>query len=58
MPLPNKKPALRAPIDVVLPNGKYRPGKWDGAHWWIQTQTDGPYVPIRDTFVKEWRTAK
>jgi hypothetical protein len=55
MPLPSKKPPLKAPIQIVLPHGKSKPGKWDGAHWWIQASAEGPYVPIRDSFIKEWR---
>lgn len=56
MPQAATKPTVNTPIEIRLVTpGKRKPGKWDGAHWWVQVQTGTPFVPIKDTFIQEWR---
>lgn len=55
MPLANSKPPLNQIVDITLIHRGRKPGKWDGANWWIEYQVGEPMVPIKDTFVKEWR---
>lgn len=55
MPKATTKPEMNKPIRVKLENNSEKPGKWDGVHWWIETQNGGPSIPLPPSFVKEWR---
>jgi len=56
MPLVNSKPKVNENIEIrMATNGPRKPGKWDGANWWMEVQVGVPMMPIKETFVKEWR---
>lgn len=55
MPLANNKPTLNKIVLITLSHRKRKPGKWDGANWWIEYQVGEQLIPVKDTFVKEWK---
>lgn len=55
MPTISRKPNLNQRIEITLGNGRKKPGMWDGANWWIETQVGAPMVPVRESFLREWR---
>ena len=56
MPTPggSKPYPLNRPLMLKLASNVSHPGKWDGVNWWVQAQTNGPFVPIPQSFIKEW----
>lgn len=56
MPTANSKPIVNTPIEIrMATNGPRKIGKWDGANWWMEVQAGSPMMPIKESFVKEWR---
>lgn len=59
MPTPggSKPYPLNRALTLKLASGVSHPGRWDGVNWWVQTGPDGPFVPVPQTYIKEWQVA-
>jgi hypothetical protein len=56
MPLAASKPTINTLIEIrMATNGPRKNGEWDGANWWVEVQSGSAKLPIKESFIKEWR---